>query len=470
MVAVLSVPFRGTPAHRALQRDAKFLLPAGVKLAALGSSSIERNTGAYSTSPPMITGQASGGLTYARMRDPRFDFTNWFDLADPLGRKMSGGNFGKSGSGMAQQAELVGTIIARGYGACLLQLGQNDLIGPEKVPALLAKYEDLFLRPLKAAGVACYVATLNPRAHAGTANNGSALPLGDPFFRKRLEFNAALPALCDKFGAELIDSGPYLEDPASPVRAARAGVSEDGLHLTPLGCWLWSAAAQEVFARTIEPGSGHLVSSGAPGNLFSNGLLAGSAGIAGLGASGTLPDKVRASTLGGAAITGFANSIVADPGAGNAIRSTISLASATGDVVRWLFTDFPGTSASSVSTPGLAGIWLRAMLRVFVESGAEHLQDLGLFLRPRSTSTGADLFQASEATSNRSATEPVADGSMNGRSLWFVTEPMLCPAGSEFLNFSLEAYLAGSGVVVMEVSQPRLWAVSNPRFWPEGVG
>src|SRR5829696_6791284 len=60
-----------------LQHRAKFRLPAGTRIAALGSSSIQNDISVTDAAIPIINSGSTGIVVSARQADPRFAYTNW---------------------------------------------------------------------------------------------------------------------------------------------------------------------------------------------------------------------------------------------------------------------------------------------------------------------------------------------------------------------------------------------------------
>lgn len=445
----------------------KFRLPANAKIAALGSSSVENNGyTAEAGGIRYLRGQAQGQLVNLRQRDPRLNFIQWFEAGRP--KNLGGGNYGFSGTEVPYQATFIPEIIAKGYHAVILaNMGQNDLgNAANTVSDVIARVRSV-VEQFQAAGVFVYLNTLNPRATPGNVVTGG-LAATDRYYRKRIEYNIKLAELADELGCEFIDTRAALENPLSGIREAKTGVSYDGLHMTPYGAALWAEAALPVFRRTIAGGSAYPLLAASAGNIFSNPALTGTGGQNGPNSTGTFASNVRIGRLAAGTGLAVASEMVSCPEGGNAIRSTITATSASAvlDANRWNFSSDATQGDWGNHAVGAAGQWVRGSCRVFIESGGEYLHDLMLIVETRpgiinSVVTG----RIEEGVSGFNIVEPVGSAEMlNGKSLWFVTDPFLAPAGTAALSLKLEAQMVGTGVTVMEVSQPALRYVADPRL------
>lgn len=432
----------------------------------LGSSSA--GNAHFATETQLVAGP-SGGLNMLRARDPRFDFTVWREPSDPRGFR--GSNFGYAAQNNAYLLTKVGELIAGGYRGVVLQFSQNDIPGAASIATALGQVRDAATQ-FHDAGIGVYLVTLNPRSTSGPAGLAENNYAG---FRKIGEYNTGLERLAQEIDAEFIDTRPWLYDYTSnPLGVANPGVSRDGQHMTSLGHWLWSLAAEPVFARTIAPGYPHRrFSARDPGNLYANGTLSGTGGVHSqfkqqcgtLGQSGVLPDKVRFGLASDSTSDSFATtSIIDDPEEGKAIRVAYTLNDADGTSIwRMLFTHTPHSSGSAIPAPGMTGKWIRGYLRLYIERGGEYLQYLASVLSARDSSN-RNLFRAVEWNSAIGTTDdPVADASLNGRALWLVTEPFQCPEGTGELYFDVQTQFAGTGSAAIHYSRPAIREVGDPR-------
>lgn len=447
------------------RQGGKFLLPAGAKIAMLGTSSTANANLATSV---LLQANAAGGMNAARFRDPRFAYTVWRDASDARGFK--GSNYGFGSQLNTVLLPYVTEIISKGYQGIILQFSQNDLPTAASVSSIVSQVKQAALQA-QSAGLGVYLVTANPRAAVGTNSQSSVIPLTNTaLYRKHLDYNTALVNLAAEIGVEIIDTRSALQDSSSTLGVAKSGVSDDGLHMTPYGHWLWSAVAEPVFARTIAPGSPHNLLAGSAGNIYSNGLLAGTTGVlagttqtGGAAAqTGTVPDKIRFGLGGTGGTSSAACSIVTDPEEGNAFRVAYTLSGADGTTMfRTLFTDTPASSLSPIATPNFDGKWVRGFLRLFIEAGGEYLGDLKFIIQARNAG-GSTLFSTNEFASSLSAVDPSGDATMNGKSFWLITEPMLCLTDTQSILMAIETQLAGTGSAIIHYSRPALREVASP--------
>lgn len=468
-----SPPFASTSAFKAVkQGSSKFLLPAGAKIAMLGTSSSQ---GGNTYGANILSDTAVGSMQILRGLEPRIDFTTWADTSDSRG--FHGSNYGFAGQKNEFITQFLDEIIAKKYDGVILQYSQNNVpADPTIGPALALVRSDAI--KARNAGLGVYLLTLNPRSlTGGPAGSSSVIPLTDTVsYRKIIDYNNELERLAQELAVEFIDTRPVLCDFASsPLGPAKAGVSDDGLHLSPYGHQLWASPARKVIQRTVISGTPHRnFLAGSAGNLFSNGLLTGTGGAqAGttqqngtVGQSGPLPDKIRFGLTGGSTSNSSAiTSIVADPEEGNALRAvfTLNAADAT-SLWRVLFTDTPAAGGSPISAPGIAGSWLRAYLRLFIEGGAALLQDAKMTMVIRDAAN-VELYRGQSLVSKTGTTEPFGDDATSaGISRWVVTEPILAPANAAQVVFYFEAQFAGTGTAALQISRPALRVVADPRF------
>jgi lysophospholipase L1-like esterase len=438
-----------------IKRGYKF--PAGARLAVLGSSTVARNNSVSGTPPVFSAGGAAGGLMVSlRARDPRMDFSTVYDTTDA--RNFRGSNYGFNGTAIPAQAEYVDEIIAKGYKAVVLaNMGQNDVATATPISTVLANLRGVAQQFL-GAGLVVFLNTINPRAIAANSASGTSdLLAGDAYWRRRVEFNEGVAALAQELSCELIDTRPTLEDASSPIRQAKTGVSADGLHLTGLGAWLWAEAAAPVFARVIAPGSHHVLSASAAGNLYANPGLTGTSGFHSFNSTGDVPTNMRLGRLtSGAGTLSGVSAIVTDPEEGNAVRSTMTLSSANpaSDVFRWMFSNNSGAGDQANTVSGMAGKWARGFARVYVESGIANIVSIRLV---------SDARTSHANTGNLVTTVEAVNGAdKNGTALWLVTEPFLCPTGTTHISLKAEIVFTGTGTVIVEVSRPAIREVPAP--------
>lgn len=383
-----------------------------------------------------------------------------------------GDNYGRAGATIAEIDDFLTQILGAGvYDAVVLQYGQNE-VPRDPITPVLDRIRERIAR-VQAKGIAAFLVTLNPRAPAGVDSNDAAIALTDSTaYRRIIEFNDTLDALAMETGCCLIDTRSVLCDATNPLMPAKAGVSRDGLHMTKYGHYLWSLAAEAAFLRTMPrgPGSDLILDPVAAGNLYSNGGLPGTGGQHGPftqqngspGTSGALPDKMRIGLDANSTSNSFAATTIVDDVDGlKAVRAAFTLANANATTkFNFLFTDNAAAGNSAIVTGDMSGKWVRGYVKVFVEAGGEYLRQLSLIVGAR-TAANANLFTGEELVTS-DLVSPLFDASINGKTLWLITDPMLCPDTTQRIYLNATMAFGGTGSVVLHFSAPALREVPAP--------
>lgn len=174
-------------------------------------------------------------------------------------------------------------------------------------------------------------------------------------------------------GMILVDGTPYMTDPASSTGDVRTDFTIDGLHPSPLGGFYVGEAAYKVFKEITRPAATLCYSpsdvydatNNPAGNLLTNGLLAGTAGTVGTGASGQVADSWNLFRNSGTIATAAGSKVNRPDGLPGTMQQIVlsSAGSGSGDG-SVIFTTSPSTLTSNIATNN----WYEALLEIDVSA------------------------------------------------------------------------------------------------------
>lgn len=206
-----------------------------------------------------------------------------------------GNIFAVSGTKVSDAVAQAQQVVALGnVDICVVHTGTNSL-GVETVPAMQSEYTQI-ITTLKNAGIFVIVDAI--LAHSG----GQALS-GTPLLQQCF-INKWLANLCRLTpGTYYFDANPILIDFATGN--AQAGYLQDGINPTQVGTILIGQALASVINGLVPSNQDHFTLLGdlydavnnPAGNLLGHGLLDGSGGETGNGATGTVPTGWGASRV-----------------------------------------------------------------------------------------------------------------------------------------------------------------------------
>lgn len=427
-------------------------LAYGARIAGVGSSSMQANSGALS-STLMVT-SASGFVTRARLLDPRFEFDSWYDATKP--NNVGGANKGVGGTTYAAQVTQIEAALSEDYAAIVLYTGPNELVSLTPQVAF-AGIRDNVQRVLDG-GAIPILCTPNARGTSGA----NALAANSVDRRKKMSLDDKLRDFAAQTsGVYLADLATAFADPTSAMQEALADTTLDGLHALPLGVTADSLVFLDAIRRVVQPRPDADFSGT---NLYQNGNLTGTGGNNGVATtlSGTLPSYVRVGCSGGTPSSSAVASTITDPSGKAGVRVLITAADET-PVTWWtLFSDTSGSGNSSIAASAYDGQWVRAEALVWLYTGGELLRGWSPQVESRTSSTGA---ATSAVSSNYVAdlTTPIGDVRLNGHPYYFRTPPFQIPSGTTHLNFKHICSHVGTGSILYEVSRPTLYVVDDPR-------
>lgn len=195
-------------------------------------------------------------------------------------------------------------------------------------------------------------------------------------------------------GMIYIDPYPYVVDPASANGDSRSGFSVDGVHCSPTGGYYMGEAAVKVFSGLIRPMSHVAVSqydaydaTNFPnGNMLTNGLLTGTGGTIGTGASGTAATSWQVMRNSGTNATATASKVSRSDGLPGDVQQVVFGVTGGGSGTGVLYV-MP--TPSTVSTGVASDIWVEGSCEIEVSASSGGGSPLyGLYLEVYDLTSG----------------------------------------------------------------------------------
>jgi len=426
-------------------------LATGARGVALGDSLIEYNNKAPDWVGSGIFESAQGGLNWAQVLDPRWDFTTWLSPETPNG--FAGGNAGIAG------AHLVNTIsnalpdiwsqrdvpTQRNADFVIVEGGTNDINSHASAEFVIAALKQLIDYELDQ-HIFVVVSTIAPRiVNPDPTAPSRGWPADDPRWAELDKVNAWIR---ETYGDHQVH-GTVLADVAAAVQSPIGlGIdpqyTRDGTHFSTLGGYVTGLVYQQAIAQIVAPGVAFDTSSANSLNL--NPDLTGSHTIAGTAVSGTAPDNYQ--LIHGAGTSGWtATGEAVNHDGGQAFKITFSGGTGTGQDY---FTMRPTKTAVNV---GDDAVWVRFYVKVDVSAwggwgGLQAQIDTG-------DGVTSQTLRPLQGTAGDMPT-----GDWTG---WLVTDPVLVKDGVATVSPVLQFMVGNaSGTGSVSVESFSLRAVDDP--------
>lgn len=216
----------------------------------------------------------------------------------------SSGNYGISGDKIAKALARVGDVIAERPDICILLIGTNNLVDTAATFASMTTDYAAIVSRLLGAGITPVLIPILPRSNWGSLTAPQIITARN--LQNRVNSWIRAYPLRD---ARVIVADPtrYLIDATSATGDPVASYFRDGLHPGVSGARRIGKALWEALSPHVAPGTSLFLSAAdtfhatenPTGNLLTNGMMLGTAGVASTGVSGVVADSWTASRADG---------------------------------------------------------------------------------------------------------------------------------------------------------------------------